>query len=41
MAVPVFGILKDDLFSLPGQGVNGKGAFHIDRVLKVIVPDDA
>ena len=41
MAVPVVGIFKDDLFSLPGFRVNGKGAFHIDRVLKVVISDNA
>ena len=37
----IIGIFKDDLFSLPGFRVNGKGAFHIDRVLKVVIPDNA
>ena len=41
MAVPVVGIFKDDLFSLPGFRVNGKGAFHIDLVLKLVISDNA
>ena len=41
MAVPVVRVLEYDLFSLPGFGVNGKGAFHIDRVFKVVIPDNA